>query len=89
MKLTLPLFTCLVLMVQLATGVQAQTASISGRIVSDGKPLEFASVGIPGTPHGTYTDAAGNYRIEEIPARSYRLQASSVGFSRIENNTKI
>ena len=62
----------------------AQTASISGQIVAEGKPLEFASVGIPGTPHGTYTDAEGNYRIENIPAGTYKLQASSVGFTKKE-----
>ena len=67
----------------------AQTASISGRIIANGKALEFASEGIPGTPHGTYTDAADNYRIENVPAGTFKLQASSVGFTKIEKTVTL
>lgn len=63
---------------------KAQASKISGRIMADSKALESVSVGIPGTPYGTYTDTEGNYYIEKIPAGNYNLLASSVGFTKQE-----
>lgn len=84
MNKSIPFFFLVVLFAHIASGALAQTASISGKITTEGKPLEFASVGIPGTPHGTYTDATGTFKIENIPAGTYKVYASSVGFSKME-----
>ncbi|MBW3546358.1 MAG: carboxypeptidase-like regulatory domain-containing protein [Bacteroidetes bacterium] len=67
----------------------AQAARISGRIIANGKAFEFASVGRYGTPHGTYVDAAGNYHTENFPAGTIKLQASSVGLTKIEKQSHL
>ena len=58
----------------------AQTGSISGKIIFDGEPLEFANVGLIGTSLGNSTDASGIYTIKNIPFGKYTLVASMLGF---------
>jgi len=58
----------------------AQTSTISGKIISEGKPVEFANVFLKGTQIGTATDTIGMYQIKNVPAGTYQLQVSSIGF---------
>jgi len=67
--------------VQLAT---AQTSNISGKIISEGKPVEFANVFLQGTQLGTATDIEGNFKINNIPTGTYKVQVSCVGFNKTE-----
>ncbi|EMR02461.1 TonB-dependent receptor [Cesiribacter andamanensis] len=76
----------LLLLVHLAA---AQTAVLYGSVRAESGPLEFASVGIPGSPWGTYTDADGRYRIEGIPAGSYQLQVSLVGYEGVQRSIRL
>jgi outer membrane receptor for ferrienterochelin and colicins len=82
-------FSAVLLFMLLAGAALAQPASLSGSIRSESGPLEFVSVGIPGSPHGTYTDAEGRYRIEGIPAGSYQLQVSLVGYEKVNRDIRL
>jgi TonB-linked SusC/RagA family outer membrane protein len=52
----------LALSLGISSAVQAQAATITGRVVTNAGPLENASVLVPGTAAGARTDAQGNYR---------------------------
>jgi len=75
--------------IALACAANAQTASITGKIVSDGKPLAFAIVGIIRTGFGATTDSSGFYIIKNIPQGNYLLRASSIGFHDFEKQITI
>lgn len=63
-----------------APDVQAQ-GTVGGRVIADGEPVPFASVGVRGTAIGTAADLEGRFRIERVPDGTYTLVASAVGFS--------
>ena len=65
--------------VQLST---AQTASVSGKIISEGKPVEFANVVLIGTQIGAATDTSGWYQIKNITAGTYQLEVTAIGFTK-------
>ena len=76
------------LVVGLGAAAQAQTGTISG-LVTDSTtalPLPAASVtvldeaGVPVPTLGASTDADGEYEIENVPAGTYTVRASFVGF---------
>lgn len=59
----------------------AQTANLSGRIVSEGKPVEFANIALQGSSMGAVSDALGNYSIQNIPVGTYLVRVSFIGFN--------
>ena len=59
----------------------AQTAAIAGKVTSAGGPVAFASVGLSGTTMGATSDAAGFYRISQVPAGTYTVKVSAVGYA--------
>lgn len=67
----------------------AQSGSISGKIISEGQPMAYATVGINGTSFGASTDSTGRFRIQGIPAGTYKLQATLVGFNRMEKTITV
>jgi outer membrane receptor for ferrienterochelin and colicins len=74
------------LAVQLAL---AQTASISGKIISEGKPVEFANVVLKGSQIGAATDTSGRYQIKNISAGIYQLEVIAIGFAKVSKNVTI
>lgn len=66
--------------------VVAQTASLSGKIISEGKPVEYVNVGLTGTSFGGATDSTGKFKIKNIPAGTYKIQASCIGFNKMEKS---
>ncbi len=64
--------------------VTAQTASISGKIISEGKPVEYANVAFTGTSYGGTTDTLGRFAIQKIPHGKYRVSVSCIGFNSME-----
>ncbi|MDQ4139057.1 MAG: TonB-dependent receptor, partial [Bacteroidota bacterium] len=62
----------------------AQSGSLSGKVISESKPVAYATIGISGTSFGASTDSTGRFRIESIPAGTYKVQATFVGFNRME-----
>lgn len=61
----------------------AQTAGICGNVISEGKPLAAVTMLMQGTGSGVTTDSSGNYEFYKLPAGTYRIQATAVGFRKI------
>ena len=76
----------LLLSLLVPTALTAQaTGSVAGAVTSaDGQPVPSVQVSIRGTTLGTLTNAAGRYRILNIPAGSHILQTASIGFAAME-----
>ncbi len=74
------------LLVQLT---MAQTATISGKIVSENKPVEYATIVLVGTQSGSSTDSLGFYKIKNIKIGTYEVQVSCVGFNKTSKNITI
>ncbi len=64
----------------LGTGLHAQMAGLYGKIGSDDHEVAFATVHVKGTQLGTFTEPDGSYFIKNIPAGTYQVQVSAVGF---------
>lgn len=65
-----------------ALAVQAQQAVIKGQVTNaiSNEPIPFANVVIQGTTIGASTDIDGNYVIENLEAKLYNLEVSTLGF---------
>lgn len=63
------------------SGLEAQRASITGRIISaqSGEPIEGAEVDLRGHPHAAVTSQQGLFRMSEIPAGDHVLKISYLG----------
>ncbi|MEJ7830244.1 MAG: TonB-dependent receptor [Segetibacter sp.] len=64
-----------------ATTVSAQTASVSGKVISNGKPLESVTIKLSKTSLGTTTDSSGFFAIKDIPEGSYTINLSSINYT--------
>ena len=76
------------LLLWITTGVFAQNAgSFSGQVIDaeTQQPLEGATIIIEGTSEGVISDAQGYFVFQDIPAQTYNLTASYLGF---ENQTQ-
>ena len=58
----------------------AQSASLSGKITSEGAPVPFANILLVGHSKGTASDGAGNYQIKAVEPGTYTVKASAVGY---------
>lgn len=63
--------------------INAQTASIFGKVISEGKPVEFAIVGLIETSFAATTDTLGKFKLKNIPAGKYKIQTACVGFDKM------
>lgn len=63
---------------------QAQTATLKGRVTSENQPVEFANVVLHGTKFGSATDTSGVYLIKNIPAGTYKMIVTAIGYDRTE-----
>ena len=63
-----------------ATLVSGQ-AVVEGRVTSGAEPVPFANVGVRGTAFGSAADLDGHFRIEQLPAGTYTVVASALGFA--------
>jgi hypothetical protein len=74
----------LTLLVSLLFGISAlaQSGSFSGRVTDQRtkEPLIGANIQLEETTFGSTTDIDGNYTIENVPARTYNIKASFVGY---------
>lgn len=65
-------------------GVEAQQSGIIRGVISDsttGAPITGAWVSITGSTRGAVSDAAGEYRIVEVPAGTMTVRAQRIGYS--------
>ena len=70
-------FTMMICSSQLSIG---QTGSIRGKVSTGTEPVPYASVKVGNGEYGTVADGAGTFVIGEIPAGSYVVSFSSVGY---------
>ncbi len=80
-KKYLILFICVFLLTNIS--LQAQKQIINGRVVdaSNGKPVEFANLGIKGTSMGDATNQDGNFELTITPeVTGHQLSVSAVGY---------
>lgn len=78
-------FSAIVLfLLSFAAPVWSQSNGISGKVTAEGKPIEFAQIGILGTAFGTSTDSNGIYRLRNIPAGKYTIKLNALGYKLIE-----
>lgn len=65
-----------------ATSPRQQTGTLTGVVTqTDGTPLPGVQIVLQGTSRGTTTDADGGYQIEDIPADTYTVRATFVGYA--------
>lgn len=74
--------------------VQAQTsaqARLVGTVINHQtqEVIPFAVIKIKGTTLGTSTDANGAFRLTDIPAGTYTVEASSLGFAPVEQRVRL
>ncbi len=77
------LLTLMALLLAAAQSVPA-AGTVAGRVTgrAQGEPLPGVNVLVRGTTRGTTTSLQGEYRISDVPAGSYTLVFSSVGYLR-------
>lgn len=89
MKFTLKLLSMLFLW-SIQTLAFAQTGTIKGGIQSaTGEPLVGISVGLQGTSLGAPTNENGTFAIQNIPAGTYTLTATGVGYVATRQNVTV
>lgn len=81
MKKTILLVSIIFLIASTSFG---QTASIFGKIISEGKAIEYASISLKTTNFGTNTNKLGFYKINNVPTGRYIIQVTCIGFSKVE-----
>lgn len=70
-------------------GLDAQSGSISGRLLAADGPLPYASVAVKGTRLGASSDQQGRFIVQQVPAGMHLLAISAVGFPPIERGIMI
>lgn len=68
---------------------QNQSGEIRGRVVSNNEPVIGANVGIPDLQKGEASDTHGTFHIRNIPAGTYTLEVSSVGFKKHSQSIEV
>lgn len=83
MSILVPVFILLILPLQ-AGPAYAQGATLTGRVTdqTDGQPLVAVNVVLKGTLRGTVTDSKGEFTLTNIPAGTYSVVFSLVGYQR-------
>jgi iron complex outermembrane receptor protein len=64
----------------------AQHGTIKGQVKSNGNAIPFMTLQLAGTPYATQTNESGSFIFKDIPARSYTLVVSGVGFEKLQKN---
>ncbi|MFD2247193.1 TonB-dependent receptor [Pontibacter ruber] len=66
-----------------------QSGNVTGRVVANGTAVPYASIGLQGTSLGTTASDKGIFEIMSVPAGSYRLRVSAVGFAPFEKHIEV
>lgn len=86
MKLRLLLFTWFAL---LGYSAAAQTGTLRGSVRAEGQAVPFASVGLKGTSYGTTADEHGGFVLSRVPAGSYELAVTALGYKPAARNVVV
>lgn len=82
------LFTFFLLMV-ISFITYGQTGTIKGKVGSNGKPIEDANVVINKTKLGTTVKQDGAFEINNVPAGTYQVMISAVGYEAIKQTITV
>ena len=63
------------------TAVSSQTATISGKVISNGKPVESASIKFSNISAGSITDSTGFFSIKNLSAGKFVIHISCIGYA--------
>lgn len=63
--------------------VFAQTSAVRGRVISEALPLSDINISIQPTRIKSKTDSLGLYVLSNLPAGTYKVEASGVGFKKM------
>ncbi|NQX90737.1 MAG: TonB-dependent receptor, partial [Flavobacteriales bacterium] len=74
------------LLVATTFGIQAQLASFSGKVTSQGEPVSFANVVLVGTQIGAFTDEEGQFMINNVPEGTHLFETTAIGFVTISES---
>lgn len=74
----------LLILVSVTNLLSAQNGTLKGRVYNgiNNEPLPFVNIVLEGTNYGGSSDIDGNYKIENIPAGTYNVAASFVGYKK-------
>jgi TonB-dependent starch-binding outer membrane protein SusC len=79
----------LFLLTIVSTWVGAQSATLKGRVSSDGAPVPGATIQISGTSKGAVADENGSYMLTGLDAGTVTIKVSSVGFGEKEQTVTL
>ena len=83
-----PLLSCLLSVFCVAT-LGAQTGRITGTVSAEGTPLDYATITLKMTNHGTYSEEDGSFALANIPPGTYTLHISFLGYQPYEEEIKM
>lgn len=66
--------------------LSAQTASIKGKVLSEGEAVPYAAVYIEGVEKGTSADERGEFEINALSEGAYDVQVSALGYMTINRS---
>jgi outer membrane receptor for ferrienterochelin and colicins len=69
--------------------LQAQTASLLGKVTSNGVPVPYATVLLKGTQFGASTNTHGEFVINNITANTYAIQIGGIGYITITDSVTL
>lgn len=67
----------------------AQTAVVHGHVLSNKKPVPFASISIMPSGKGAVSDSAGYYQLQQLKVGSYQLKISAAGFAPVAKKLQL
>jgi len=69
---------------------EAQAATVRGKVLDEtGEPLPAVTVVLPGLEIGTFTDAKGVFRLENVPQGSHTIEFRFVGYRTIRSEIRV
>lgn len=79
----------LIIMMLMSIHTQAQTGTLKGKVISENQAVEFANVFLKGTQFSSLTNESGKFTIKNIPAGTYSLSVTAIGFDKLEKTIAI
>lgn len=74
-----------------STPLLAQTGSVVGRVTQAGaaRPVGSAQIIVVGTPLGTQTNEAGEYRLVAVPVGTHEIRVQRIGFAPVTSSVTV
>jgi outer membrane receptor for ferrienterochelin and colicins len=67
----------------------AQVSELRGKVLSNGMPVEYATVHLKGTSFGALSNSAGYFSIKDLPYNSYDVEISALGYLKQSRSIQI